>query len=116
MAGIQALVDQDWGRQGNPNYVYYPLAVSEYGALGNNSCNSSLGFTVSHSCIFHDVTLGDMDVNCKGFLNCYASAFGLNGVLSLSDFGYSPAYGTTSGWDFATGLGTVNAYELVTKW
>jgi subtilase family serine protease len=26
---------------------------------------------------------------------------------------YQPAYGTTPGWDFATGLGSVNAYNLV---
>jgi subtilase family serine protease len=116
MAGIQALVNQDWGRQGNPNPHYYSLAASEYGAHGNSSCNSSLGLTVSPSCVFHDVTLGDMDVNCRGLLNCYPFALGRNGVLSLSDFWYSPAYGTTTGWDFATGIGTVNAYELVTNW
>ena len=26
---------------------------------------------------------------------------------------YQPAYGATPGWDFATGLGSVNAYNLV---
>jgi subtilase family serine protease len=31
---------------------------------------------------------------------------------------YQPAYGTTPGWDFATGIGSVNAYNLVmnTAW
>ncbi len=31
---------------------------------------------------------------------------------------YQPAYGTTPGWDFATGIGSVNAYNLVmnTNW
>jgi hypothetical protein len=31
---------------------------------------------------------------------------------------YQPAYGATPGWDFATGLGSVNAYNLVnnTSW
>jgi hypothetical protein len=31
---------------------------------------------------------------------------------------YQPAYGATPGWDFATGLGSVNAYNLVnnTAW
>jgi subtilase family serine protease len=116
MAGIQALVNQSQGApQGNPNTHYYSLAASEYGASGNSACNSSLGKSVSASCVFHDVTLGDMDVNCRGFLNCF-DGFGLNGVLSLSDFWYAPAYGTTSAWDFATGLGTVNAHELVNNW
>jgi hypothetical protein len=27
-----------------------------------------------------------------------------------------PAYAAGVGWDYATGLGTVNAYNLVTKW
>ena len=31
---------------------------------------------------------------------------------------YQPAYGTSPGWDFATGIGSVNAYNLVmnTAW
>ena len=44
MAGIQALVNQKTGeRQGNPNPTYYSLAANEYGASGDNSCNSTLG-------------------------------------------------------------------------
>jgi hypothetical protein len=27
-----------------------------------------------------------------------------------------PAYQTATGWDFATGIGTINAYNLVTNW
>ena len=38
------------------------------------------------------------------------------GVLSTSDSAYQPAYSTTTGWDFATGIGTVNAYNLVNNW
>jgi hypothetical protein len=38
------------------------------------------------------------------------------GVLSLSNNSYQPAYGTTTGWDFSTGIGTVNAYNLVVNW
>jgi hypothetical protein len=38
------------------------------------------------------------------------------GVLSTSSGSLSPAYGTTAGWDFATGLGSINAYNLVMKW
>jgi subtilase family serine protease len=117
MAGIQALVNQKWGRQGNPNPVYYKIAASEYGSSGNSACNASLGNAVGNSCVFRDVTQGDIDVNCSGLLNCYAGV-GMNGVLSLSSFTYNKAYGTTSGWDFSTGIGSVNAYNLVmnTNW
>ena len=61
MAGIQALMNQKTGeRQGNPNPTYYSLAASEYGASGDSSCNSTLGNTTASSCIFYDVTLGDI--------------------------------------------------------
>jgi hypothetical protein len=56
-----------------------------------------------------------MDVPCTGSHNCYDSSAGV-GVLSVSDNAYQPAYGTTVGWDFATGIGSVNAYNLVTNW
>ena len=116
MAGIQALVDQKTGSvQGNPNPVYYTLAKKEYGAKGSSKCNSSLGNGVGGGCIFRDVTLGDMDVNCTGTFDCYLPS-GEYGVLSTSTSAYDPAYGTSTGWDFATGIGTVNAYKLVTSW
>ena len=56
-----------------------------------------------------------MDVNCTGTHNCYLPS-GRNGVLSTSTTSYKPAYGTTTGWDFATGIGTVNAANLVNNW
>jgi len=116
MAGIQALVNQKaGGPQGNPNPIYYSLAASEYGASGDSACNSTLGNAASSSCIFYDVTQGDMDVNCTGTHNCYLPS-GTHGVLSTSNSAYQPAYGTTTGWDFATGIGTVNAYNLVNNW
>jgi subtilase family serine protease len=116
LAGIQALVNQKQGaRQGNPNPVYYKLAATEYGASGSTSCNSTNGNTVGSTCIFYDVTKGDMDVNCTGTHNCYLPS-GTNGVLSTSDSSYLKAYGTTTGWDFATGIGSVNAANLVNNW
>ncbi len=120
MAGIQLLVNQatdsTWG---NPNTVYYQLANTEYGTGGNASCNSTLGNGTSSSCIFYDETLGDMDTDCLPLdgvpYNCYMSNAAL-GVLSTSNSSYQPAYTTTTGWDFATGIGTVNAYNLIVNW
>jgi len=111
MAGIQALVNQKWGkRQGNPNYVYYSIAASEYNQ--STFCNSANGNGVGSTCTFYDVVQGDMDVNCRGSHNCYLPS-GTNGVLSTSGNSYSPAYPAGTGWDFATGIGTVNANNLV---
>ena len=39
-----------------------------------------------------------------------------DGALSNSNQSYTPAYTASTGWNFATGLGTVGAYNLVMKW
>ena len=115
MAGIQALINQTaGGPQGNPAPVYYQLAAAEYVSNGSNSCNSNNGNAVGASCVFYDVTMGDMDVDCTG-PNCFL-ADGSVGVLSTSNSSFAPAYGTTTGWDFATGIGTINAANLVNNW
>jgi len=115
MAGIQALINQkSGGPQGNPAPVYYQLAAAEYGSTGNSSCNSDNGSTVAGTCIFYDVTSGDMDVDCVG-PNCYL-ADGAVGVLSTSNTSFAAAYGAALGWDFATGIGTLNAANLVNNW
>ncbi|WP_425152012.1 S53 family peptidase, partial [Candidatus Binatus sp.] len=113
MAGIQALINQRTAsRQGNPNPTYYSLAAAEYGTSGDSACNSSLGNEVNPSCIFYDVTLGDMDVDCTGSNNCYKPS-GTYGGLSSSDSTLETAFAAGVGWDFATGIGTVNANNLV---
>jgi subtilase family serine protease len=125
-AGIQALVNQGTSQNwGLPNSYLYSLANNEYGASGNSACNSSLGNGVASTCVFYDVTLGDMDVPCRadtsrgtvlGTFNCYLPSGDTNGLLSLSNSADEPAYGTNTGWDFATGIGTVNVKNLVTAW
>ncbi len=122
MAGIQALINQRTGSpQGNPNPTYYAIAAAEYGSSGNAACNSTLGNGAAKSCVFYDVTLGDIDVNCiplvsrgttVGTFNCF-NAGGTEGALSVSNTVLEPAYPSTVGWDYATGIGTVNAFNLV---
>jgi hypothetical protein len=74
--------------------------------------------------VFQDSTLGDISSACgedgRTFYNCdimTGDTYGI-GVNSTSNTTLAPsptvgAYGTTSGWDFATGLGSPNAYNLV---
>lgn len=116
MAGIQALINQRTSsRWGDPNYLYYQAAASEYGANGSTSCNSSQGKNAGSACIFYDVTAGDMDMPCNTTVtanNCYLPS-GTYGVLSTSTSSYAPAYKGGAGWDFATGMGSVNATNLV---
>lgn len=118
LAGIQALVNQSTkSRWGNPNTVYYKIASAEYGSGGSSSCNSSKGSSAGSTCAFYDISLGDIDVDCTGSYNCYygpTSAF--LGVLSTSDQSFEPAYASGAGWDFATGIGSINAWNLIKKW
>ena len=108
MAGIQALVNQKTGQsQGNPNPTYYQLAASEYN-LSSSACNSSNGNGVASTCIFYDVTQGDMDVNCTAGTTVTWIRPRMACFLLVNN-SYNPAYGTTTGWDFATGIGSVNA-------
>jgi subtilase family serine protease len=116
MAAIQALVNEKQGvAQGNANTVYYALAKTEYGTSGSTNCNSQKGNKVAATCIFYDVTLGDMDLPCRGSYDCYRPS-GTYGVLSTSTSAYDIAYGTSVGWDFSTGIGSVNATNLVNHW
>ncbi|MGA2852464.1 MAG: protease pro-enzyme activation domain-containing protein [Terracidiphilus sp.] len=127
MAGIQALINQSADAStgvGNPNPRYYALGDIEYGTTGSAACNSSLGNGVGGSCVFYDVTLGDIDVNCTGTAsnpeNCYGfsgtGSSAIEGALSTSTSTLNIAYGANAGWDFATGLGSVNAWNLIQNW
>lgn len=116
MAGIQTLVNQyNGGRQGNPAPVYYQLAAAQYGSSGNPNCAADLGSGIESDCVFHDVVSGDIDIYCQSNINCFFPS-GNYGVLSTSNSSYLPAYKAKTGYDLATGIGTVNAYNLVTKW
>ena len=107
-AGIMALVNQftQSSGQGNANYVLYRLAALAYQQSLN--CASSTG--PAAGCIFNDVTAGTIAVPCaRNSPNCnLANGSDTYGVLSGYDAGV--------GYDLATGLGTVNAYNLVHNW
>jgi subtilase family serine protease len=86
-AGIVALINQKMGAsQGNVNPWLYALAAS-----------------TSYSSLFHDITSGNNDVTCRsGSTNCSSSL-----VL-----GYSAG----TGYDQATGLGSMDAAALAAAW
>jgi hypothetical protein len=110
-AGIMALVNQLYGRQGNANYVLYPMA-----AQSGASCNSSTAAVTNSSCIFYDVTVGNNSVICGGgTLNC-SNTNTASGQYGIMVSGGSAAYPATTGYDLATGLGSVNVANLVNHW
>ena len=116
-AGIMALVNQKTGqRQGNANPVLYALA-----AVAGNSCNSSLPGTITNTaCIFYDVTKGNNAAACGAEIlrrrSCSSKTNGVPGVTVDPNNPTTEAWTTTTGYDMATGLGTVNAANLVNNW
>jgi hypothetical protein len=102
MAGIQALINQaNGGRQGMPGYIYYSLAAAQNTA----ACNSSTPPAPGSNCAFQDVTLGNN-------LICGLSGSSCTAALPAAKIGFNSAVG----YDMATGLGSVNAYNLATQW
>jgi hypothetical protein len=132
-AGIMALVNQSQAtaqnpapRQGNANYVLYQLFKKQTNANPAINCNASA--SPSSSCTFYDVTRGNSalangatgtnSVPCAaGSPNCSNSNVSSgNGVLVTAANPPTPAYSTTTGYDLATGLGSVNVANLVKNW
>jgi hypothetical protein len=90
MAGVMALIVQSLGaRQGNPNYVFYPLAKQ----------------TTS---VFHDITVGSINVPC--YINSADCTPDANQDYSLHK------YDAGVGYDRATGLGSIDVSALLTNW
>jgi trimeric autotransporter adhesin len=92
MAAIMALIDQKYGRQGQANFILYPLATQ-------------------HPAVFHDVTVGSNMVPCSQSTGCTLSTAddNTNGYYTLG-------YYAKSGYDMASGLGSVDANLLAQYW
>lgn len=107
-AGIMALVDQmmsngpegaEGARQGLANYALYPLAAAQQAA--KTGCNASLtpALAATSGCVFNDVTVGN------------------NAVPGEANYGTSTAlYQAGTGYDQASGLGSMNVANLVKQW
>jgi len=116
-AGIMALINQKLGgRQGNANVVLYQLAANAVNAA--SSCNSSAqALAGSATCAFYDITVGNNSVPCQGnTADCSSPAAGTNGVLVDPANPTTPAWTAKTGYDFATGLGSVNVTNLAAQW
>ena len=86
-AGILALIEQAQGsRLGLVNDTLYRIAGSKYSAA------------------FHDVTTGNNSVVCSG------------GSPDCGNNGFLTGYDATTGYDLASGLGSVDASALLANW
>jgi hypothetical protein len=114
-AGIMALVNQLYGPQGQANFILYPLAAQVPAA-------------------FHDITVGTNSVPCNlNTINamqtfppkdCIKATPALTGDdpfygISLEGqigTGANTEYKAVPGYDLASGLGSVDAFQLVSNW
>ncbi len=103
---------------------YYAIAKAVYSNPGRTAfCNSTTVPKTSNDCVFYDITQGDIDGACTSgvyghFFDCFHGAEGKApiGLLSTSPSINKPAYLTNVGWDFGSGIGSVNAWNLVYSW
>jgi hypothetical protein len=115
MAGIQALINQATGaNHGNIGPTLYGLARVQYGTTASPNAGCSETDT-SAQCIFHDVATGDIDVPCvAGTGDCYAKQGDSYGLVSNGgQASLVTAWKSGTGYDYATGLGSVNVTNLV---
>jgi hypothetical protein len=92
-AGILALVQQKTGSR-----------------LGQAAQELYILYNGSHArAIFHDVTAGNNSVPCT-------SALDGSCVKNAAGYYFESGYNTTTGYDLATGLGSVDATQLVNYW
>jgi subtilase family serine protease len=120
-AAVMALVNQSTGqRQGNPNYVLYGLASNTTYTSGG--CKSSVGSTPAAGCVFNDVTTGT-GFNGPTMSNSVACVAGSPNCSNTSSTGFgilvsqnNPAFVAGTGYDMATGLGSINVANLLSSW
>lgn len=127
--------------QGNAAPTLYVIAATEYGGATGPAppslalCNANNGTSGTNNCIFHDVTRGSTSTECDDFpsdfsithcyfYDIYDAGNGYTHRFGLSTVDANPthynvdnkAYGAQPGWSFATGLGSVNAKNLLIAW
>ena len=116
-AGVMALVNQQYGRQGQANFVLYPLAT-QYPAAFNDV---TVG-TNTVPCNLDEVTDGTYDyfpVNCQTVANELTGDDSTYGSSLEGEIGLAAgvaAYSAGTGYDLASGLGSVNVSTLLADW
>lgn len=98
---------------GNAAPRLYQLAATQYGLpLLLDECQANRGNKTNVACIFHEITSGDNDVYCQNGPNC-VNAIGSFGILTKQPGHIVATYAARLGYNQATGLGSVDATNLV---
>jgi hypothetical protein len=113
--GIMALANQSLAtaqntapRQGNANYVLYQLGAQQYQA--GTKCVSAQSPLPAAGCTFNDIITGTIAMACSpGSASCITN-------VGTDKYGVLNGYNAGTGYDLATGLGSVNVVNLVNNW
>ena len=112
MAGVVALLDQKTGsRQGLLNPTLYALGSQQ--SAGN--CNS---LSPAATCVFNDVTVGTIEMPCQaaGFQGAGSPNSPNCSGTGAEDIGILTGYNAGTGYDLATGWGSINVTNLINSW
>jgi hypothetical protein len=106
MAGVMALINQKAGAaQGSPNAQLYSLASKQT----YSNCKAENG-TTGNGCYFNDIDTGSNAMPCvAGSTNCTV-------LYSGDSVGILSGYSAGTGYDLATGLGSLNVANVVNAW
>ena len=114
MAGVMALINQKSGAaQGNPNSGLYALAAKQT----YSNCKSESGAT-SNGCYFNDIDQGTNAMACSYNYDITTASVTPNCTIAHpGDYvGILTGYSATTGYDEATGLGSLNVANVVNAW
>ena len=115
MAGVMALINQKAGAaQGSPNQELYALAAKQtYGS----TCSSENAKT-SDGCYFNDIDQGTSAMACSYDSSYTGELVSPNCTIAhAGDYvGILNGYGAATGYDEATGLGSLNVANVVNHW
>jgi hypothetical protein len=104
-AGLMALADQEAkGPLGNVNPKFYSLAASQAGHCATASPAST--------CAFYDISLGTIAQPCATS-TAAAPSSNCTTTNNADAFGVLTGYNAGTGYDLATGLGSINATNMV---
>lgn len=108
-AGIMAIVNQKMqSSQGVANYSLYKLGTKQFSDSSLNAACSTSTVTSGNACFFYDVAEGNDRVPCVGSAKVCFPAGGPTNI--------GGGWDATTGYDLATGIGSINAYNLVNAW
>jgi len=119
MAGVMALINEKTGAaQGSPNAELYTLAAKQQSQIGYGNCSAEnvAAGNAPKTCYFNDIDTGTNAMACD--YAAYVTTPSPNCAIKHSGdyIGILAGYSAGTGYDQATGLGSLNVANVVNAW